>query len=100
MDLKNRLRDIETDCRDRLHVELLRIVEASTAPTSMALTCRWRSRPQHQKRTLTRLFDHFVGTGEYCRWHCEAEHLGGFEIDHTFNFGGKLDRQIAGRGAF
>ena len=26
MDLKNRLRDIETDCRDRLHVWLLRIV--------------------------------------------------------------------------
>src|SRR5215467_2260922 len=51
VDLKNRLRDIETDCRDRLHVWLLRIVGASTAPTSMALPCRWRSRPQHQKRT-------------------------------------------------
>src|SRR5262245_42044915 len=50
VDLKNRLRDIETDCRDRLHVWLLRIVGASTAPTSMALPCRWRSRPQHQKR--------------------------------------------------
>src|SRR5262249_29203167 len=32
--------------------ELLRIVGPLTAPTSMALTCRWRSRPQHQKRTL------------------------------------------------
>src|SRR5215211_456329 len=52
VDLKNRLSDIETDCRDRLHVWLLRIVGASTAPTSMALACRWRSRPQHQKRTL------------------------------------------------
>src|SRR5262245_20540742 len=51
MDLKNRLGDIETDCRDRLHVWLLRIVGALTAPTSMALPCRWRSRPQHQKRT-------------------------------------------------
>ena len=30
---------------------ILRIVGASTAPTSMALPCRWRSRPQHQKRT-------------------------------------------------
>src|SRR5215211_1699686 len=50
VDLKNRLSDIETDCRDRLHVWLLRIVGASTAPTSMALACRWRSRPQHQKR--------------------------------------------------
>src|SRR5262249_22571841 len=50
VDLKNRLSDIETNCRDRLHVWLLRIVGASTAPTSMALPCRWRSRPQHQKR--------------------------------------------------
>jgi hypothetical protein len=25
---------------------------ALTAPTFMALTCRWRSRPQYQKRTL------------------------------------------------
>src|SRR5262249_5712248 len=53
VDLKNRLSDIETNCRDRLHVWLLRIVGASTAPTSMALPCRWRSRPQHQKLTKT-----------------------------------------------
>src|SRR5262247_2927301 len=62
VDLKNRFRDIETDCRDRLHVWLLRIVGALTAPTSMALPCRWRSRPQHQKRTNAPqqnfLFDH------------------------------------------
>src|SRR5437660_3217680 len=51
VDLKNRLGDIETNCRDRLHVWLLRIVGSLTAPTSMALPCRWRSRPQHQKRT-------------------------------------------------
>src|SRR4029434_3798715 len=51
VDLKNRLGDIETDCRDRLHGWLLRIVGALTAPTSMALPCRWRSRPQHQNRT-------------------------------------------------
>jgi hypothetical protein len=37
VDLKNRLRDVETDCRDRLHGLLLRIVGALTAPTSMAL---------------------------------------------------------------
>ena len=49
VDLKNRLSDIETDRPDRLHVWLL--VGASTAPTSKALPCRWRSRPQHQKRT-------------------------------------------------
>ena len=27
----------------------------------LALTCRWRSRPQHQKRTLAELLDHLVG---------------------------------------
>jgi hypothetical protein len=40
-------------CRDGLHGWLLRIVGASTAPTSMALPCRWRSRPQHQNRNFT-----------------------------------------------
>jgi hypothetical protein len=40
MYLENRLGDVETDCRDRLHVWLLRIVGALAAPTSMALTCR------------------------------------------------------------
>src|SRR6266540_4431623 len=51
VDLKNRLGDVEADCCDRLHIWLLRILGASTAPTSMALPCRWRSRPQHQQRT-------------------------------------------------
>src|SRR5665213_2504616 len=51
VDLEYRLGDIETDGRDRLHVWLLQIVGALTAPTFMALTCRWRSRPQHHKRT-------------------------------------------------
>src|ERR1039457_4115805 len=52
VDLEYRLGDIETDSRDRLHVGLLQIVGALTAPTFMALTCRWRSRPQHQKPTF------------------------------------------------
>jgi hypothetical protein len=34
--------------RDHLHAWFLRIVVTSTATTSLALTCRWRSRPQHQ----------------------------------------------------
>src|SRR5262245_57022609 len=46
--LTDRLRDIETDCRDHL---LLRSVGPLTSPTSMSLTRRWRSRPQHQKQT-------------------------------------------------
>src|SRR3979409_584759 len=51
VDLKNRLGDVETVCRDRLHAWLLRIVVTSTATTSVALACRWRSRPQHHERT-------------------------------------------------
>src|ERR1700752_4258100 len=51
MNLKHGLCDIETDCRYRLHAGLLRIVGASTAPRFMALSCRWGSRPQHQKRS-------------------------------------------------
>src|SRR5271170_5236130 len=50
VDLEDRLGNVETNCRDRLHTWLLRIVGALTAPTSLALSCRWRSRPQHQKR--------------------------------------------------
>src|SRR5262249_1129537 len=49
--LKTRLGDVETDCLNCLHVWLLSIVGALTAPTFMALARRWRSRPQHQKRT-------------------------------------------------
>src|SRR2546428_13114673 len=64
VDLKNRLCNIETNCRDRLHVWLLRIVGASTAPTSMALPCGGRSRPQHQKRP--------------CLSHARLEFHGGF----------------------
>src|ERR1700733_12688143 len=52
MNLKDRLRNVETECRDRLHVWLLRIVGALTAPTSMALTCRGGGRPQHQLPTF------------------------------------------------
>src|SRR6266404_1214840 len=48
--LKNRLGDVETDCRDRLHACLLRIVVTPSATTSVALTCPWGSRPQHHKR--------------------------------------------------
>ena len=41
--------------RSRTHLAeyaaLLRIVVTPAATTSMALMCRWRSRPQHQKRS-------------------------------------------------
>src|SRR5262245_49484193 len=73
VDLKNRLSNIETDRPDRLHIWLLRVVGALTAPTSMALPCRWRSRPQHQKRTfalqqIASLFDLLIRGREQSRW--------------------------------
>src|SRR6516165_4505474 len=52
VDLKNRLRDVETDRRDPVHAALLRIVVTPSATTSMALTCQWRSGPQHQELTF------------------------------------------------
>src|SRR5215203_5615901 len=61
VNLKDRLRNIETNCCDRLHAWLLRIVGASIAPSSMALTRPWRSRPQHQQRKSQRAwFDRCV----------------------------------------
>jgi hypothetical protein len=51
MNLKNRLRDVETNCRNRLRDLAPPNRGALPAPTSKALTCRWRSRPQHQKAT-------------------------------------------------
>src|SRR5215831_13411927 len=97
--LKNRLSDIETNCRDRLHVWLLRIVGASTAPTSMALPCRWRSRPQHQKRTFriaASPFYHLVGKREKFQRYIESQRLGGFEIDYQLDLRGLFDRQLGG----
>src|SRR5271169_1392569 len=51
VDLEDRLGNVETNCRDRLHVWLLRIVGALTAPTSLALSCRCRSHPQQHNWT-------------------------------------------------
>jgi hypothetical protein len=42
------IRKVKTDC-NRLQAQLLRIVGASTAPTCLALACRWRSRPHSIK---------------------------------------------------
>src|SRR5262245_15698786 len=62
--LKNRLRDVETDCRNLLHDWLLRIVGALTAPTSVALACRVEEPSTASKAdscTAAILFDHQVG---------------------------------------
>src|SRR5262245_19449383 len=104
VDLKNRLSNIETDRPDRLHIWLLRVVGALTAPTSMALPCRWRSRPQHQKRTnapqqKAPLFDHLVGAGEKGFRNRKANRFRGFDVDDEFELGGLIDGQGGRRGA-
>src|SRR5437660_3002365 len=105
VDLKNRLGDVETDCHDCLHVWLLRIVGALTAPTSMALPCRWRSRPQHQKLThapqqTASLFDHLVGKCEQRVRYVEPHRLCGFQIEHEQKARRLLDRQVGRFSAF
>src|SRR5215813_9051227 len=51
VDLKHRFSNVETDRRDRLHAWLPITATAPAAIASMALTCRWGSRPQHQLQT-------------------------------------------------
>src|SRR4029453_6227836 len=52
VDLKHRLGNVETDCRDRFHGWLPITATAPAAVTSTALTRRRESRPQHQRRTV------------------------------------------------
>jgi len=52
-----------------------------------------------QKQTFraaegTPLFDDLVGASEHRRWQCEAERLGGLEIDHQLVLGRHLHRHI------
>src|SRR5262249_20677420 len=40
------------------------------------------------------LFDDLVGAGEQRGWHVEGEGFRGIQIDHQFEFGGQLNRQV------
>src|SRR6516225_11945548 len=48
-----------------------------------------------QKRTLARLFDHFVGTANQCRWQINAERLRSFQIYKELKVRGQLEWQIS-----
>jgi hypothetical protein len=53
MDLKERLAISRPIVVTACMFSSSEIVRASTAPTSMALACRWRSRPQHRSPACT-----------------------------------------------
>src|SRR5262249_29311429 len=52
-----------------------------------------------QKRTLPTSLNHLVGGSHQRRRNCEAQRLGGLEIDDKLDFGRKFHRQVAGFGA-
>ena len=69
------------DCSQRFHTA--RVI-------SRHLQCN-RPWPLYtQKRTFGRLFDHLVGGHEQRGRNCEAERLGGPEVDDEFKFGRRL----------
>src|SRR6516225_6268191 len=51
-----------------------------------------------QKRTLPVSFDHVIGTRGEPRRDVDPKLFGRLEVDHEFEFGGLIDRQIGGRG--
>src|SRR5882724_12605240 len=42
------------------------------------------------------LFDHRIGARHHVRRHLDAERLRGLEVDHQFEFGRRLHRQVGG----
>jgi hypothetical protein len=44
--------------------------------------CQFRATNGLIHRSKKALFDHFIGAGEYRRWHREVECFGGLEVDH------------------
>ena len=51
------------------------------------------------EQTFSALFDHLVGGHKQGLWHNEAEYLRGLEIDHQFELGWLLDRQVRRAGS-
>src|SRR5262249_24162613 len=94
---RSRHPDVETNRRHSLHGPVLRI---GSPTVTMAPTCRWRSRPQHQKRTKciaanSALFDHFVSQQLHRNRYVEAKRPGRLHVDDQLELGRLHDRQIS-----
>jgi hypothetical protein len=66
---------------------LLRIVGPQQAPTFMALTCRWRSRPQHHKLTsvpATRILGYSYAAARRLSGGHTVGALGGATVNYAF----------------
>jgi hypothetical protein len=95
--LRPRLGDVETDRRNRLHAELLRIVGASNSthifgtyvPVEEPSTA---SEPDSCTATGVSLFDHLVGEDVKLRRDGQAERIGGLAVNHQVELGRLLDR--------
>src|SRR5258707_8323651 len=40
------------------------------------------------------LFDHLIGARQHCRWNCETQCFGGFEIDHQLVLSRRLHWKV------
>ena len=59
------------------------------------LLCAISGREQSQQHNF--LFNHLVGAHEYGRRNGQAQRLGGLGIQHQFELGRLLDRQVGGQ---
>src|SRR6478736_1798366 len=69
----------------------------SFTPPARRVACSarpWRSRPQHQERTLRHSFNHSVCPNEHRLRDRQAKRLGGIEVDHQPESGRLFYRQV------
>jgi hypothetical protein len=82
----------------RRREQCLRHFDAERAP-GLAVDDRFETVPPSAVRNPTPSFDHLLGRGEQ-RWrHAERQRLRCFQVEGQFEFGGLVERNVAGIGA-